>query len=58
MIESVDGKPTDQTFEVYDMLAGQLRVQLDRLTQIVATGVPSFNQQVQARGLAPIACSA
>ena len=53
MVESVDGKPTDQTFEVYDMLVGQLRVQLDKLAQIVATGVPSFNERVQARGLPP-----
>jgi hypothetical protein len=26
VIESVDGKPTDQAFEVYDLLAGQLQV--------------------------------
>jgi hypothetical protein len=58
VIESVDGKPTDQTFEVYDLLAGQLQVQLDKLAQIVAGGVPSFNQLVQARGLAPISCNA
>jgi photosystem II stability/assembly factor-like uncharacterized protein len=58
VVESVDGVPTDQSFEVYDMLAGQLQVQLDKLGQIVATGVPSFNQLVQARGLAPISCNA
>jgi hypothetical protein len=58
VIESLDGKPTDQTFEVYEMLAGQLQVQLDKLAQIVATGVPSFNERVQARGLPPIACNA
>jgi photosystem II stability/assembly factor-like uncharacterized protein len=58
VIESVDGKPTDQTSEVYELLAGQLKVQLDKLAQIVATGVPSFNQRVQASGLPPITCNA
>jgi hypothetical protein len=58
VIESVDGKPTDQTSEVYTLLAGQLKVQLDKLAQIVATGVPSFNQRVQASGLPPITCNA
>lgn len=58
VIESVDGRPTDQTFEVFDLLVGQLQVQLKALEQIVANDVPTFNQLVQARGLPPITCSA
>ena len=58
VIESVDSKPTDQTYEVFDQLVGQLRVQLDKLAQIVAGDVQRFNALVQAHGLEPINCSA
>jgi hypothetical protein len=58
VIESVDGIPTDQTYEVFDLLDGKLQVQLAALRQIVATDVASFNQLVQSKGLAPIACAA
>jgi hypothetical protein len=58
VIESVENRPTDQTGEVFELLSGQLQVQLDRLGQIVATDVPAFNQLVQAHGLTPIACAA
>jgi photosystem II stability/assembly factor-like uncharacterized protein len=57
-IESVDARPTDQTFEVFDELNAQLQVQLDKLTAIVGTDVPSFNTLVQSHGLTPISCSA
>jgi hypothetical protein len=57
VIESVDHRPTDQTYQVFDELSAQLQVQLNRLAGIVATDVWSFNQLLQAKGLAPIACS-
>jgi photosystem II stability/assembly factor-like uncharacterized protein len=57
VIESVDSKPTDQTYDVFALLAGQLGVQLDKLAQIVANDVPRFNALVQSRGLQPISCS-
>jgi hypothetical protein len=57
IIESVDARPTDQTYAVFDELSGKLQVQLSRLAGIVATDVYGFNQLLQARGLAPIACS-
>ncbi len=58
VIESVDGKPTDQTYDVFSLLEGRLVVQLDKLRQIVATDVPSFNQLIQSKGLTPISCGA
>jgi hypothetical protein len=58
VIESIDSQPTDQTHEVFDLLEGQLLAQLDRLAEIVASDVPSFNTLLQSRGLQPIACSA
>jgi photosystem II stability/assembly factor-like uncharacterized protein len=58
VIESTDTRPTAQAVEVFNLLSGQLQTQLDRLRQLVATDVPSFNQLVQAAGLPPIACTA
>jgi len=43
---------------VFEQLDGQLKVQLDKLAQIVASDVPRFNALVQAHGLEPISCSA
>ena len=58
VIESIDSQPTDQTHEVFDLLEGQLLVQLDRLAEIVTNDVPSFNALLQSRGQQPITCSA
>jgi photosystem II stability/assembly factor-like uncharacterized protein len=58
VIESVDSKPTDQTYDVFGLLDGRLRAQLDKLAQIVAGDVPRFDALLQSRGLQPIACSA
>ncbi|HZC71321.1 MAG TPA: hypothetical protein VE442_11560 [Jatrophihabitans sp.] len=58
VIESVDGRPTNQTYDVFDELNAKLQVQLDRLRSIVGTEVPSFNQLVQSHGLTSISCSA
>ena len=58
VIESVDGRPTDQTYEVFNLLDGRLQVQLAALRQIVATDVASFNALIQSKGLAPITCAA
>jgi len=54
VIESVDGKPTDQTYQVFDELNAQLQVQLQKLRDIVSTEVAAFNQLLQD----PISCAA
>jgi hypothetical protein len=58
VIESVDGRPTDQTQQVFDELNAQLQTQLQKLRTDVNTDVPAFNQLVQQDSLAPISCSA
>ncbi len=54
VIESVDGKPTDQTFQVFDELNAQLQVQLQKLRDVVSTDVAAFNALLQN----PISCAA
>ena len=58
VIESVDGVPTDQTFQVFDDLNAKLQVQLAKLRDLVATNVASFNQLLQSHGQQPVGCSA
>jgi photosystem II stability/assembly factor-like uncharacterized protein len=58
VIESVDGRPTDQTSQVFDELNAQLQTQLQKLRTTVGTDVPSFNQLIASHGQAPISCSA
>lgn len=58
VIESVDGRPTDQTGQVFDNLNTQLQTQLNTLRTAVDTDVPNFNQLLASHNLAPINCSA
>lgn len=44
---SADARPTDQTVTVFEELSAALQVQLDRLSRIVDTEVPAFNQLVR-----------
>lgn len=39
--------PNDQSFEVYNELSAQIDVQLQKLSQIMKTDVPAFNQMVK-----------
>jgi len=43
VIESVDGVPTDQTFQVFDDLHAQLQTQLKNLRDTVGADVSSFS---------------
>jgi len=58
VIESIESRPTDQTHDVFDLLAGQITTQLDRLAGIVATDVPRFNATLQSHGQPLISCTA
>ena len=54
-VEGVEGRPTAQSYEVFRELSGRLDQQLQRLSQIISTEVPRFNeQQLKPRKLAPI----
>ncbi|MGD8698528.1 MAG: glycosyl hydrolase [Gemmatimonadales bacterium] len=46
VVGSADAKPTQQSYDVYEDLSGQLQVQLDRLNAIVADDIPAFNALV------------
>ncbi|HVS21706.1 MAG TPA: hypothetical protein VHD88_07645, partial [Pyrinomonadaceae bacterium] len=46
--------PTDQSFAVYDELAGQIDAQLQRLSQIMKSDVPAFNRLVQEQNVPAI----
>ncbi len=43
--------PTDQSYAVYEELAGQIDAQLQRLTQMLKTDLPAFNQLVREQNI-------
>ncbi len=45
-VASADTRPTQQAYDVYDDLSGQLQLQLDRLQQIIEVDIPEFNALV------------
>jgi hypothetical protein len=46
--------PTEQSYEVYNDLAGKIDAQLQKLSQIVKTDVPAFNQVVKDQNIPAI----
>lgn len=56
VLEGADSRPTDQAYQVFHLLAGQLTDQLHQLHHVVSTTVPSFNTLLAQAGLAPISC--
>ncbi len=54
VVQNAEGRPTEQSYEVYDLLSGELQLQLDRLHGILGDDLPRFNQLLDARGLAPV----
>jgi len=46
--------PTEQSFTVYNDLAGKIDAQLQKLSQIVKTDVPAFNQVVKDQNIPAI----
>ncbi len=54
IVESADGKPTKQSYEVFEDLSTQLTTQLTALTTSVKTDVASFNKLVVAKKLTAI----
>jgi len=55
IVESGDNKPTDQSFEVFKELSGQLDKQLARLDALEKTELAAFNQQIARKKLDPVA---
>jgi photosystem II stability/assembly factor-like uncharacterized protein len=47
IVGSADAAPTDQSYTLYDELAGKIDVQLQRLTQVMTTDLKAFNNLVR-----------
>jgi hypothetical protein len=54
IVEGVPGRPTKQSYEVYNLLKGEIDAQLAQLRQIYDTDLAAFNRLLQAQGLQPI----
>jgi photosystem II stability/assembly factor-like uncharacterized protein len=54
VVESGDGKPTAQAYEVFKELSSKLDAQLARLAAIVKTDLPALNKHLQTRKIEPI----
>ena len=46
--------PNEQSFAVYDELSAQINAQLQKLSQIMKTDVPAFNQLVKDQNIPAI----
>src|SRR5262249_24954676 len=51
IVQAGDGAPTQQQYEVFKMLRGQLDRQLEAWKQIMAADVPAFNQAGQSNNV-------
>lgn len=49
-----DGKPIANAAPIFADLSRELKVQTDRLQQVIATGVPAFNAEARRAGVAPL----
>lgn len=56
IIESAESRPTDQTYEAFDHLSGQLADRLHALEGLFDDDVPAFNALLRAHDLPSIRC--
>lgn len=54
IVESADGRPTAQAYEVFKELSARLAAQIAKLDTAIATDLPALNKLVAARKLAAI----
>ena len=47
MVGSADTAPTQQSYEVFDMLSKQLNEQMSKWQEIVSTDIPAYNNLVK-----------
>ena len=57
VVSSAEGRPTQQSYEVYDLLSKLIDVQLDRM-QTAMAGVDQVNSLLEAAGLQPVEVAA
>jgi hypothetical protein len=53
-VEGVPGRPTQQSYEVFDLLSKELETQRGALRIIIETDLANFNKMLVAAGLEPI----
>jgi len=53
-VSSADAAPTRQEYELFDDLVARIDVQLQRLQEIIETGVKAFNDRVRESGIPAI----
>ena len=58
VVGSAETAPTAQSYAVYDELVTQIDAQLQRLTQIMKTDVPAFNQLVRDQNIPAVVIKA
>jgi hypothetical protein len=51
VVQSADAAPTDQSYAVYEEIVVQIDAQLAKLSQIMKTDVPAFNQLVRDQNI-------
>ena len=54
VVESADTRPTDQSYEIYNMLSAKIDEQMKKLDTTVQKDLPQVNQMLQRQKLAPI----
>ncbi len=53
-VEGAENQPTDQMYDVYEVLSDELQMELDQLQLIIRQDVARLNQLLRAEGLPPI----
>src|SRR5204863_2285194 len=54
VVQSSDGRPTQQTYEVYKVVSTELTKDLDKLHRLMSTNLPKINAILRAAGLKEI----
>ena len=54
VVSSSDGRPTQQTYEVYTIVSKELNVQLTQLRRLLSSNLPKINAMLREAGLKEI----
>ena len=54
VVQSSDGRPTQQSYEVYKVVSTELTKDLDKLHRLMGTNLPKINAILRAAGLKEI----
>ena len=54
VVSSADGRPTQQSYDVYKVVSAELNTQLTKLRKVMGDDLPRINAILRAAGLKPI----